>query len=91
MRTRGGEELEIHSLERFLFLSKTDLSLSLLLSFHQFCTSHFFHPPNLFLKPSPPLPFVLVLFAFSVSQELNKPLWRQNQIVDPPWLGYRLS
>lgn len=34
--------------------------------------------------PSLPLPLVLVLLAFSVSEELNKPLWRQTQVVDSP-------
>lgn len=65
MTAQGGEELEIDSHDRFLLLFRIDLSPFLLLSFHLFCTSLLFLPPNPFLQPIPPLPFVLVLLAFS--------------------------
>lgn len=92
MTAQGLEELEIDSHEGFPLLFRTDLSPSLLLSFHLFCHLPLFPSsthspaPNPSLKPSPPLPFVLVLLAFSVSEELNKPLWRQTQVVASPFI-----
>lgn len=97
MTAQGGEELESDSRERLPSLFRTDLSPSLLLLLHSFCHLFLFPSstpspaPNPSLKPSPPLPFVPVLLAFSVSEELNKPLWRQTQVAAfpfIPWLGY---
>lgn len=81
---RDEEELGIHNHEGFWLSFWTDISPFLPADSPFFPSPNHFPAPNPALEPSSSLPCILVL-AFSVSKELNKPLWRQAHVVASPF------